>query len=691
MLYWRHSEDHVPVASELTEYAESLRNEVTLDASIEGAEAMLSEVFTSRLIDVLVDAGEFEEAVPCYMRERGIEVHGYGIDDDDTLNLVSTIYRGAVPPASVTRTDVATAFRRLEAFWERARNGGVHDGLEESSDARDMALRVHRAARGIGRVKLFVVTDGIATVEYLEPEDVDGVEIRRSVWDITRLHRLESSGQRQEPIEVDLVANFGGALPCLSVGTGHEDYSAFLAVVPGGVLADIYDAYGPRLLELNVRSFLQARGKINRGIRDTLAEEPARFLAYNNGIAATASRVDVVDMPGGGTGISRIVDLQIVNGGQTTASIHRAMRTKVDLSDVSVQAKITVIDPARVEDIVPLISRYANSQNKVTEADLTANDPFHVELEKLSRSTWAPATDSTRRATRWFYERARGQYADALGRETTPARRRRFKEEWPSSQKFTKTDIAKFEAVWDQFPHLASLGAQKNFIHFMARMKERGGLTPDTIYFKRLIAKAVLFKKTDRIVARQEFGGYKANIVYYTIAKLSHVTAQRLNLAEVWDEQDLAPAVEAALEELSYMAYRMIAELTPGGANVTEWAKREQCWRLMRDQRWDLPSSLRPHLVGRVVGDEDQDGSAPPDADTGAEAAVIAEVVRVGPDGWLGLANWAKETGNLAPWQRKLAFGIGVRLKRGSDPTIKQAIQGKKILDAAAAVGYVPS
>ena len=138
------------------------------------------------------------------------------------------------------------------------------------------------------------------------------------------------------------------------------------------------------------------------------------------------------------------------------------MRTKMDLTDVSVQAKITVIDPTHVEDIVPLISRYANSQNKVSEADLSANDPFHVDLEKLSRAIWAPLTSTTPRATRWFYERARGQYADALAQESTPARKKRFKDEWPTAQKFTKTDVAKFEAVWDQLPHVASLGAQKN-------------------------------------------------------------------------------------------------------------------------------------------------------------------------------------------------------------------------------------
>ena len=680
----------MPADAALTAFAQALRNEVSLDASIEGAEAMRSEVFTAMMIDVLVDAGELEDAIPCYLQGRGFEVHGYGVDDEDTLNLITTIW-GAEPCETVTRGTIATRLRRLQAFWDRCRNGGLHAGLEESSDARDMALRVHQIASQVSLVRLFVVTDGSAAVEYLEPEDVDGIEIRRAVWDVNKLHRLETSGRRQEPIEVDLAATFGGPLPCLSAGTGHEDYSAFLTVIPGRVLADIYDAYGPRLLELNVRSFLQATGKINRGIRDTLAGAPSRFLAYNNGISATASRVEVVEMSGGGRGISRITDLQVVNGGQTTASIHRAMRAKIDLSDVSVQAKITVIDPDYVGEIVPLISRFANSQNKVSEADLTANEPFHVELEKLSRNVWAPATGATRRATRWFYERARGQYADALARAGAPARRSRFRDEWPPAQKFTKTDIAKFEACWDQLPHLASLGAQKNFILFMVRMKEQGGTTPDITYFQRLVAKAILFKRTDGIVARQGFGGYKANIVYYTIARLSHASAQRLNLAQIWDEQSISGAVAEALEVLSHVAYRVIAELTPSGANVTEWAKREPCWRLMCEQTWELPAALRRELVGRAaVGSTEATAALPPDADTAAEAAVIVEVAAVGAAGWKTLANWAKETGNLDAWQRKLAFDIGVRIERGREPTIRQAVQGKRILERAAAVGYVP-
>lgn len=673
---------------DLIRYAQSLRNEIVLDAFAEGAEAAPSAVFTERLIDVLIEAGELEDASPSYHQARGIEVYGYGIDDDDTLNLIATIYRGQVPPASVTRTDIGTAFRRLMTFWERCRARPVHRDLEESSDAYDMALRIHTAARSISLVRLILVTDGVAAVEFFEPEIADGVEIRRSVWDIARLHRLESSGQRREPIAVDVVDHNGGPLPCLSAGSGHEDYSAFLTVIPGRVLGEIYDVYGPRLLELNVRSFLQAKGAVNRGIRDTLVNQPDRFLAYNNGIAATASRVDVVALPEGGRGITRIHDLQIVNGGQTTASVHRALRGGVDLDDVDIQAKITVIDPSRLDEIVPLISRYANSQNKVSEADLTANDPFHVQVEELSRTVWGPISAKHGRATRWFYERARGQYADALAREGTPARRKRFREEWPTSQKFTKTDLAKYETCWDQLPHLASLGAQKSFTLFMSRLRERGPLTPDPAYFERLVAKAILFKTTDRIVASTQFGGYKANIVYYTIARLSHVTAQRLNLIAIWEQQDLDDDLQNAIADLCHLAYYVIADLTPSGANVTEWCKREQCWRLAKEQPWTLPPAVARSLVAGTRSTPGLSGTT--NGQPEEEDGLISEMTEVGGEAWLALSNWAKETGNLQSWQRKIAYDIGVRIKRGREPSHKQAVQGKRILEAAAERGYRP-
>ena len=143
----------------------------------------------------------------------------------------------------------------------------------------------------------------------------------------------------------DLVQRLGQPLPCIASPESGADFDVYLAILPGNLLHQLYHEFGARLLELNVRSFLQARGKVNRGIRDTLKDEPSAFIAYNNGISATASEVTLVPLPEGGTGIAAMRDLQIVNGGQTTASVHRASVTGVDLTAVFVQAKVTVIEP----------------------------------------------------------------------------------------------------------------------------------------------------------------------------------------------------------------------------------------------------------------------------------------------------------------------------------------------------------
>lgn len=592
-------------ADGLDGYATDLQQSILLEADVEGSELMRSEVLTRHMIDILIEAGELEDAIACYHRDRGIEVHGYGIDDGDTLNLIGTIHRGEVPPPSVAPTDVNTAARRLLGLWERCRDQSYHERLEESSDAYDMALHIHHAASSIRRLRLFVVTDGRTTVPRLSTHDADGLEVRRSVWDIERLHRLETSGQPREPIEIDLVDRFGGALPCLPTEAGGE-YRAMLAVFPGAWLADIYHQYGARLLELNVRSFLQATGKVNRGIRDTLREEPERFLAYNNGISATASGVDVVPLSDGGYGISRIRDLQIVNGGQTTASIHRASVTGVPLGAVSVQTKLTVVPPEQLDEIVPLISRYANSQNKVSEADLRSNDPFHVELESLSRTVWTPATGEALRQTHWFYERARGQYRDALSREGTPARQRAWKVANPTTQRFTKTDVAKYENTWAQLPHEVSRGAQKNFTVFMAQLA-RSPIEPSVGYYERLVAKGILWRRAERLVTEQAFGGYRANLVAYALAKLSHASSQRIDLGRIWREQALDRAVEDAITDLSKLAWGVLVDDAPAGANVTEWAKREACWQRMREVPWAISAGLSADLL--VLGRPDTEAA----------------------------------------------------------------------------------
>ena len=669
--------------TELETYAENLGQTLRADAESDGAERMLPEVLATYGIECLIEAGEVEEGDACHHKSRGMEVHGYGIDDEDVVNLFCSIHTGVTPPPTVPRSDVNTAFRRLETFWERCVSGGYSELLEESSDAFDMVATLEQYAANIRRVNLFLITDGVTGADSLEIDEANGVEIRRAVWDLRRIHRLTASGRGRESIVVDFEERFGEPLPCLSVGTGDSDYDALLAVFPGEWLGSVYHEFGARLLELNVRSFLQATGKVNRGMRDTLAGEPERFLAYNNGISATASEVELTTTPSGAPAISSIKDLQIVNGGQTTASVHRARVNKVDLSNVAVQAKITVVRPERLDEIVPLISRFANSQNRVSEADLSSNDPFHVALEATSRAVWTKPTKENLRQTRWFYERARGQYADLLARETTPARKKTFKEQHPTRQRFTKPDVAKFWNAYGLLPHEVSRGAQKNFTLFMANLKARPfDPTPDT--FELLIAKAILWKESERIIGGQRYGGYRANLVAYSVAKLAHATGQRIDLRQIWRDQALSAPLTDAIADLSGIAWSVLTEKGPTGANVTEWAKRKGCWEVMRAESWSVPSRVEAGLV-RLAGPA-RAGS--PSGDAASADPNVLRCNAVAADAWFAIANWAKETDNLAPWQRKIAFSVGRRIGTGTPPSTKQALQGVRILDEARDRGF---
>jgi len=338
-----------------------------------------------------------------------------------------------------------------------------------------------------------------------------------------------------------------------------------------------------------------------------------------------------------------------VNGGQTTASIHHAIkREHADVSHVHVQAKLSVIDTDRVDELVPPISRYANSQNKVNEADFFANDQFHVRLEKLSRNVWAPAAPGTQRMTRWFHERARGQYQDMKGREPTPARKRELSTVHPPSQKFTKTDLAKFKNTWDQLPHSVSLGAEKNSRVFTTRLAERKQSVPDQKYFERLVAKAMLFWRAEKIVQEQQFGGYRANIVTYSLALILNQTSQRIDLDRIWRAQDMSPSLAALIASVSIAVHASIVD-PPNRKDVTEWCKRDECWSRVQETPVVIPKGVQEELLSieRIVSREVDQGLNGADS---IEQSLIEELAQVPAETWFKLSRWAKETGNLESW-----------------------------------------
>lgn len=660
--------------------------EVSVASDMETSGWTKDDFLTSIMLEYLEEAGEVSDPVMCPFRSHGLQLNAYAIDEDcSNLDIFVCLYSDSDSPKSVSQADVDAAIKRAIQLYQKAIND-LYTSFEKDNDTYEFAITVNQQKAQIKNVRICALTNGLVKPIPFKNITRGNAEISFVIWDIDRLYRCVTSGKMRETIEIDFEEKFGVTIPCIENGTS-EKYSVYLAIISGELLAALYDEYRDRLLEKNVRSFLQVKGAVNKGIRDTLRDEPDMFLAYNNGISVTAESVDIVRDENGKPSIRRIRDMQIVNGGQTTASIfnaHKDRKINADLSKVFVQMKLSVItSPEDMDEIVPRISAFANTQNKVQVADFSANDPYHRRVEELSRTIWAPAQGGMK-PVNWFYERARGQYADMLSRETTTLRRKQFKETHPV---FTKTDLAKYENTWDQLPFQVSEGAQKNFRRFTLRLDERKAALPDEKYFQNLVAKAILFRRTEKLVQQQQYGGYRANIVTYTLALLSFKTAQRINLERIWKEQSLSPILEAEIIKVSKIIHGIITN-PPGGANVGEWCKKEKCWDVVKKCDYTVSDKLSSELVDVGYTSAKATPNSSIDSLTEDEQKIIDKAAAVSAETWLALSRWAKETNNFQPWLRSMLFSVGTLVGRGRKPSIKQSKHALKALKDAGDKGF---
>ena len=391
---------------DIAEYHEELFQEVHSRADAEGRFA--EDAFFDVLTESLIDAGEIETADRVHhVSPRGIRVDGYGgdpVNSDAVLSLIIIDFSQSQEVATLTATNMDATFKRLSNFLDRSLDQAFRNSLEESAPAFGLADLIAARWPSISKVRLFLVTNRMLSsrVDGREAGQHRGIPITYSVWDLGRTHRFVTSGHEREDYMVNL-DEFGGPLLVLPAHMQQPDYESYLAVFPGRQLARIYDRWGARLLEQNVRVFLQARGNVNRGLRNTIANNPEMFFAYNNGITATAVSIETV-ASSNGLLLTGIRNFQIVNGGQTTASIHAALRNKeVDLDRVFVQMKLSIVNSDKAVEIVPKISEYANTQNRVSAADFFSNHPFHIRMEGFSRRLYAPSKDGTFRQSKWFY------------------------------------------------------------------------------------------------------------------------------------------------------------------------------------------------------------------------------------------------------------------------------------------------
>lgn len=673
----------------LDEFAKDFFQEIISEADAAGQ--FVETVFFEKFCANLTEAGELDTADRADYRgppNSGIRVDGYGgdpINTDGNLSLIIADFNQSSETGRLTQTEMNQIFSRLERFLHRALDPKWRNSLEESIPAFGLADMISSRWGKTNRVRMFLISNRELSdrVDGREADEIDGRTVTYSVWDIKRLHRFATVGHGREDIEIDLENDFGGILPLLPAHLTADEYEAYLSVVPGKMLASIYDRWGARLLEQNVRVFLQARGNVNKGIKKTLETNPSMFFAYNNGITATAEAVKT-EVRDGQLALTCVRNFQIVNGGQTTASIHMAMRNKIDLSKVFVQMKLSIVEPERTEEVVPKISEYANSQNRVNAADFFANHPFHVRLEDFSRRIYAPSPDGTFRQTKWFYERARGQFNDARSR-LTPSQRRKFDLEIPRSQLFSKTDLAKYLNVWDGKPDKVSLGAQKNFADFANTIGEAWKKSENSFnetFFRESVAKAIIFKRTEKLVSEQPWyeGGYRANIVAYAIAKLAYDVAgmkRAVDFQAIWNTQSISKNMEKALTYASKAVHDVLIDPPSGIRNVTEWAKKQACWDRVKNMDISWPEGFLDELIS--LGEQNdlkREGRKDQKILNGIEAQTA--VVNAGGKFWREVQEWGGQRMLLS--ERDTGVLTTASLIPQKIPSEKQAILVVEIL-----------
>lgn len=557
-------------------------------------------VFTEIVMQHMADIGMSHEPQICHHISKAgnatLRLSGFAVSEEaDQLDLFVSLYDGVDEVLSVPDADTKAAAEQCMRFLTRCVEGKLSTSLDPSNEAYALAETVQACYPELNQIRIYVLTDRVGKSKAFKAREVAGKTIKLEVMDIERLHRHWSEGKPRDELVVNFQEVCGDALPCVYVTEENAEYEYALTAIPGPALEFIYEKYGAQLLEANVRSFLSVTGKVNRGIRDTLKTSPDRFMAYNNGIVLVADEARMGRTADGGPGLLWLKGMQIVNGGQTTASIYfsRKKDPKVDLRRVRVPAKIIVLrssEAAAEERLIADISRFANSQNAVKVSDLSANKPFHIELEKLASSTYTPDG-----VGRWFYERAAGSYNVLLAREgTTVARLRKLKETIPATRKITKTDLAKYLNAWQGQPHIASLGAQKNFERFMEALSEADDQTlPDLTTFKRMVAKAIVFRAAHRLT--RPFRQVQAQLAAYVVSLLATRLGDRISLDLIWQQQGLSPAFEAMISDWLTRTYDIIRQ-TGGERLPSEWVKKPECWALVQKGEFPIPAGPVPEL-----------------------------------------------------------------------------------------------
>lgn len=682
------------------EYKKDFLEELRNDSAISGADT--EDEFLNHTLGILSDFDEVNDPMRIGMGDkrgkgnRLMRVDGYCFDETDhSLVMFISDFQDTFEPDTLTMTRVDELYWRLYYFLDEVCNGNINDYFDDSDDILKIARVIRKRMNAAGddperilKIKFYILTNKelstdllnknllettirktkgrskkTKTTKKIKKADFNEKPLEINLWHLERFYEIENSNNN-DPIVIDVKKDFPqlgyNGIPCIKGNIGDGlGYEAYIAIIPGNLLAQIYIEHGSKVLEGNVRAFLGTNGSksVNSGIRRTINTDPTKFFTYNNGIATTAADVEIEEI-NGEMFITKIVDLQIINGGQTTASLAEAVlkRTNTTLDGIFVPMKLTVIEDRETEDddgvrfydqMVQNIAKYANSQNKVTAADLFSNDPFHIWMEKMSKKHLAPPAQYAI-PTGWYYERSRKKYQqEQIKLRGDDAKR--FVSKFPKKQIVNKEQLAMYITTINCKPHIVSKGknwVMKEFGTEIGNEYKANKAQFNEFYFKKSICAAIIFRSVDNYLEVNKdsaknptgfwykTGGYKLNIVPYSIAKIisSIPSGYVLDWGKIWQKQALSPAFVREIEKVTKITNDFICD--SHGIIVTEYCKRQTTWEEFRDTvKYELSQDFLDELLPESIAKEEESAAKTEQKELN-DLTVVMDTIKLGAEYW---------------------------------------------------------
>ena len=646
-------------------YIDEVKSEVAALVYSEGEGASFEDKFTEYCLEILESIDKTEGArVLSFVHPNskgGIDwkINGYCLKDaykDDsnksyfeTLELFITYYIQDDYTYNILKSDYEKIINQIKRFINGSFKHHI-DYIDSSNEELTELIKIiGKQNQLFDRVNINLLMNGNSNqnIEKVKIKGLEDLSLNLHVWDINRFFRINETNSSREPIEInfsDYLENNQNGIQCLKVPNIDELYDCYLAIIPGSLLANLYKEFSNELLESNVRAFLGQAGKFNKGIRDTIREKPQMFLPYNNGITATAKEVETKSI-NNNLFITKLNDFQIVNGGQTTASLYHTRKKykDADLKSISVQMKLTVIKDVEQKNIeVPNIARYANSQNKVSELDLSSNNPYFVKIESLSRKKYVINPENTNQSVLWFFERVKGQYRESINK-LTPSMQKKFKEQNPTKFKFIKSDIAKYINLWDLKPFMVARGSQKSFIHFTKKINElvEKNKLPGENFYKKLIANAIIFRCIDKLFGRKNVNAIgdtnlKSYTVAYTIGYYHYLTENKTDLWKIYTEQKLDDTLTNLFKKLLVFVYSHLIE-NAANTLISEYAKKENSWKKLLTENHKIELSKIKHYIINEAEFKKRQGEKDIENNNEDKIFAVSQIKKYGVKFWDGI------------------------------------------------------